>query len=387
MSFGQLTGATHKTVALHVTGSGCVWLPASPGAHLLSAPDGIGTVSVSTRADSPSNCVKVNGSADLPLVISNQHQVNGSLRGDLVVGTSSSQPGGATISDTVHFTASFQKQLDKFVWLLALALALVLGVGLPLLLMLAAKWWEAKIPGGTLVYERFAIDIAGNEARRDGIPVAYRDGDFVHTGVEVPRRGLRRVDLGSVTLRTRISAAPGARAYVEVDASGRLGASSELDRPYTKRLTGRLPLAVYNRWVVLWDPADRPDTAELLVLVHGTASSNDKRKLMADAATRAPQVFERLVLEARQAGVAAPAPQPATVGAAPWGSPGDAADTTPPWSSPAPNNTGVGAAGSQGTNRSPWDPGPGTGSPWDAPRGDAGGPGPGGNSPWDNPPR
>jgi hypothetical protein len=337
IDFGTVEGAGQFTVALPITGPGCVWLPADAGTSVVASPDGVGSLGLSTSgAVTADSCQALSDGQEgaLPIALQVENAANGPVNGTVALMVAPNGEADRALPIDVEFTADLEKPLDTGNALLALIVALLLGPGIPLLLLYGAKWFTAKIPARTLKGQQFPVTISGNTVLRNGSPFALNDRDLIEVvrGLDSPARSL---DVAGVQLRTHVGWSPVGAGFVTAVAPGRVGASSTLPATHGKNHEARLPLAVHNRWFVLHDLQGPVDNAVVVLLIGDDVGPTVRKSVVDDMTNRLPNVLATL-RSSTEAGAgpsnASPtAPRPAPSGFDPFGGGGN----TPP---PAPGN-------------------------------------------------
>lgn len=316
VQFDHGSSAKPRHGSLAVAGPGCVWLE---GTRVLTAPDGAEATVSAAGARNEQSCIRLKGGerGSLPLTLTLQHTGNGTVAGDLRVAL---LPESGTPQDKVTvpvaFVGNVVKPANTTVEWAVLVGALILGLGLPPLLLYAAKWWTARIPGIALFAGAVDATVSEDHVRRGSSDFAVSSDD-VRRNVPVPAAGARHLDLGAfgVALQTKIGRNPAKPGYVVVDAHGTPSISGVA--PYTDRsgTAARLPLAVHNNWVALV-PSPLPGaTVRVLLLVSGTAVPDTYAQLSESVNRHLPRLLERLRGQLGSAGAAAggehPTPPPA----------------------------------------------------------------------------
>ncbi|WP_059039798.1 vWA domain-containing protein, partial [Gordonia desulfuricans] len=313
IDFGTIEGSGTATAALTVTGPGCVWLDTAEQTNFLATPDGSGELAVGSGASSQQNCVQVDEkqTGRLELTFTAPQAVNGTANGTVTVMVAPKDGSAQPLPIEVPFTVALQKPLDTADFAITLVVALVLGPLIPLLLLYLAKWYTARIPGHALRAEQFRVRLNGTAVVRDnGAPFAIGDRDFIALvpGLDGPTR---RIDLGGVTLRTRIGRSPFGVGFVTASAPGMAGAAGRSGDSWGKTPDARLPLAVHNTWFVLHDPTGPENTATVVMLVGGDADRGRIDQLVREVSESLPRVLPALRTKARaRLDDDAPAPRP-----------------------------------------------------------------------------
>ena len=307
IDFGTVQAAKGATASLAITGPGCAWIAGADTAKVAAAPDGIGTPRVTSTANSPQTCVKVQPgqTAQLPVTLRTDHDGHGGLNGTVPVHVAAlDNPADAQVVD-VPFVASLIKPLNTTNFVLVLIAALLLGPGIPLALLYASKWWVSKIPDTPMVAERIPVEVSNDVVLRDGEPFAMADTDLIQP-VPGLAGGARKLSVLGVTLTATMGRSPFGAGQVTVDADGLVSVGSELPGTDSSGLRAVLPLAVHNKWVVLHDPRGPAEMAQVLLLVAGRTDTAAREHLYEEVARRLPELLNGLRLRAVQAGLASP---------------------------------------------------------------------------------
>lgn len=296
ITFGDLEGDGTFTANLAVTGPGCAWLPRDGATTVIAAPDGVGTVTLASSANSATSCVKPGESKQQPLPITMKipSQGNGVVNGTVNIMVAPADGSREPIAVQVSFTASLHKKLNTTNFVLTLVVALILGPGLPLLLLYLSKWLITRIPAKALRAQQISVRVSGDSVLRDdGGPFAVREGELVNLvqGLDKPTR---RLMIGDITLRTHTGPSPFGAGFVVASTPGRAGAAGKTAAMYGKTPDAKLPLAVHNTWFVLRDPADPPDLATVVLLVGGDAGAQVIDRLTTEITSTLPRVLTEL---------------------------------------------------------------------------------------------
>lgn len=320
--FDPATGPAEVSATLETSGSGCVWIDPEASVTLVTQPDGIGEVSITSGdATSAETCAPASADGQLPLLLTTQEGGNGSLHGTFPVTLQAADGQGEPIVVDVRFTAEMQKPLNTTNFLLVAIAGVVLGLGLPVLLLALAKALVARIPAKSLVAAAIPVRVQAGEVLRDGARFGLGPGDLTGT-VAIPSKGTRRLSAAGITLIAKPGFALTSAGHVLVEAQGRSTASGAHPSTDSSGLRARLPLAIHGNWVVAHAPGGPGEDAEVIVLVGGTASPAERQTLEEDINRRLPGIFEKL----RNAEVAAGLSHGGGDGFAMAGGP-----HTPPW--------------------------------------------------------
>lgn len=302
IDFGTVEGTKGATAKLDITGPGCVWIAKGDQSSVVAAPENVGSVNVTSTADEPGNCLKVEEGqkADLPVALHTERNGHGGLNGTVPVHIAAKDnPNDAQVVD-VTFVASMVRPLSTTNFLLVFIAALLLGPAIPLALLYAAKWYVGKIPAVPMVAERIPVDVDGGVVLRDGMPFEMADTDLV-TPVTGLSRGTRHLTVHGVQLSTTLGRSPFGAARVRVDAPGYVSAGSEMPSTDHTGLRAVLPLAVHGTWVVLHDPQAGAGQAEVLLMVAGQADVAQRRKIYEAVERRLPEILSQLRHRAEEA--------------------------------------------------------------------------------------
>lgn len=307
IDFGTVQGTHGATTDLQVTGPGCVWIAEQDRPTVKAEPDGIGTVSVTSTAAGPDNCLKLDNDqkAGLPVSLHTGHDGHGGLNGTIPIHVApKANPNQAETVDAT-FTASMVNPLNTTNFVLVLLAALLLGPGIPLALLYATKWYVSKIPDAPMLAERIPVEVDADAVLRDGKPFEMAETDLV-TPVPGLAGGARTLTVQGVTLSAVTGRSPFGSGYVTVDVAGYVSAGSEMPPTDAGGLRAVLPLAVHGTWVILHDPRGAADRAEVLVMVRGQSDLGQRRKLYEDIGRRLPEMLRALRRRAVEAQLAFP---------------------------------------------------------------------------------
>jgi hypothetical protein len=322
IDFGTVQATKGATAPLNITGPGCAWIADADGAKVVAAPDDIGTPRVTSTANSARNCIRVQAgqTAQLQVTLRTDHDGHGGLNGTVPVHVSAlDNPSDAQVVE-VPFVASLIQPLNTTNFVLVLIAALLLGPGIPLALLYASKWWVSKIPDTPMLAQRIPVEVSNDVVLRDGEPFAMADTDLIQP-VPGLAGGTRKLTVQGVTLTATMGRSPFGAGYVTVDADGLISVGSELPATDRSGLRAVLPLAIHNKWVVLHDPREPANLAEVLLLIGGRTDTATRERLYEDVARRLPELLNGLRLRAAQAGLALAHDEPAQ-GVSPFGDAG-----------------------------------------------------------------
>ncbi len=313
ISFDTIEGAGSATATLKVAGPGCVWLKQDDTA-VTASPDGT-DVTVTSDHSAQSGCLKLaDGQAgELTVTLASSESVNGIVGGDLVV-MAAPKGDGEPVAITIPFTGELSKPLNTSTFIGALIAALILGPLIPLLLLYFLKWLTARIPARALRVEQIPVRIVGGAVVRGNQPFGVSDTELVGL---VPSNGnpTRSIDVGALSLRTRVGWSPFGAGQVVASVPGMAGAAGREGSSTGKTPDALLPLAIHNNWALFHDPSGPEDVATIVLLVGGDAGRPEIDRLVGEVRDYAP----RNVTKLRQAAPASPDP----------GGPSDAASAAP----------------------------------------------------------
>ncbi|TRW86211.1 VWA domain-containing protein [Mycolicibacterium sp. 018/SC-01/001] len=296
IDFGKLEGAGTLASSLTVTGPGCVWVATDAKNTVKGEPDGIGSVTVSSSANSRDNCIKLGDGEQktLPVTLTVAHPGTGAATGTIDVSLGPDTADEAPLTVAVDYTASLRKPLDTGNFALALIVALILGPGLPVGLLYLSKWCVSRIPARGLRSEQIPVRINGGSVLRDSGPFTVADNELnaLVPGLDKPAR---RLDLGSgVQLRAKMGIAPFGSGYVVAKAPGRAGAAGRAGATIGKTPDAKLPLAVHNTWFVLHDPTGPAEFATVVLLAGVDADYQLVQRLVDEVIGSVPKIVSDL---------------------------------------------------------------------------------------------
>ena len=303
VDFGSASGKVDLTGKLQVVGPGCSWYAGSP--KFTAVPSGMGRVNiVAATAFSRAHCLILPAGkvGDIKLRLTAQHPGNGGISGYFPVETMPAGGGAPVEMVRSSFSANVQTVLNQFHFWLALIIVALLGPGVPLFLLYGVKWLMARIPPAALYAQSFPVNVSSDGlVLRDGAEFGLHGSDLVRHFVQMPRRGARVLDADGVKLRTKTGWRPTSPGYVVAEAPGAATASPDYGVGRGGGLWARLPLAVHNRWVVVYDPSLLHDEARVLMLVRADSPPEQRYELEADVRRRLPDILARLRRRADEA--------------------------------------------------------------------------------------
>jgi hypothetical protein len=305
IDFGNTQGTKGAVTNLNVTGPGCAWIADADPLTVSAAPEGIGAPRISSSANSPQNCVKLQAGqqGQLPVTLRTEHNGHGGLNGTVGVHVSALDHPDDSQTAQVPFTASLIKPLNTTNFVLVLIAALLLGPGIPLALLYLSKWWVSKIPDNPLLAERIPVGVNNGIVERDGERFALAEQDLVQPVAGMTAGGTRELSVQGVNLSVVLGRSPFGAGHVVADAGGRVSVAAKLPGSDSTGLRAVLPLAVHNNWLVLHDPAGPENRAEVLIMVSGTADTAARERIYDEVADHLPELLEGLRLRATQAGL------------------------------------------------------------------------------------
>lgn len=292
LSFGTLDGTSEATTELRLEGEGCLWLDAS-SLRVLAGPDEAGALSLDSEAGSHADCHRPSG-GPLTVGFAAESTANGTVNGRVTVYLLPEGGQGPAIPRELSVTANMLTPFDPARGATVFFLLLVLGILIPVGLIYLAKFIVARIPGRALFALRIPVSVTDGLVRRDGGSFVLREEDFTTSLRSLPRRGVKRLDLGGVTLKSKMGWAPAGPGYVRVEAPGRVGASDSHPASVGHPPQARMPLAVHGHWAVLRNAAGPTRDAELVVFVPGDAGRDYQIELASTIATELPGVLAQL---------------------------------------------------------------------------------------------
>lgn len=295
VDFGELEGSGTIAADLQITGPGCAWLPENGGVAVNGLPDGVGHVTLSSTSNSIENCVKpADGQQQpLPIELTVPEAGNGAVTGTITVMVSPADQTAEPVAVEVPFAASLIKPLDQWSFLWALVAGLVLGPGIPLLLFYGSKWWVSKIPARGLKLQEIPVRVTADAVSRDGGPLVVRRGELVDLvpGLAQPTR---KLEIGGITLRTRVGLSPFGGGFVVASKSGFAGAAGPDGATHGRTPDAKLPLAIHNHWFVLIDPSAPSENATLVLMVASGAGESVINGMLAEASANMPRIAAEL---------------------------------------------------------------------------------------------
>ncbi len=361
LDFGFIEGAAPAVAQLQVAGpevgDGCVGVQAG---ELLSTPQSVSSVTLTGAQNGSCFPVPAGQTVPLTVTLTPGQDGTGHLEGNLTVLLAPADKPGQVTRASVRYRAEMQRLPQEQVKSAILIGTIVLGLLIAAAMMLLARRWSARFPGGhTAVLQSTVLDIkvgSGRLGRADGGSIGLPSG---MVPVPPPGPGRRTLMLSGVPLRAQAGWRLTEPGYAKVDDFGgadTVGASSVAPHSDPKGRP-RLPLSVQGTWTVLvprtlaQSPLD--EVPGRLLLVIDTSADDAARQHLASSAERdAPA----LVQEARERARAAtgtdvdPSPPP------------DSRPQYPAFGQPDPPSAGDDATGGWGQ---PAAPGPGG---WGQPR-------------------
>jgi hypothetical protein len=279
------------SATLPIAGSGCVWL-AGPQ-ESLTRPDGVAVPQISSAYTSREKCLKITGQAGLPMTLQIRSTGNGLASGTVNVMTVPTDASLPPIAVKVSYQLEMSRPADvkTLVWVLLLTLSA--GILIPLGMLYLVKWWNARIPGDSVLVGQTTglVSPTGSFLASGGeFPLREQDlSSVILAGTD--RRSL--VVPGGATLQSKMGWGITESGFVVVAAPGRYSVSSA--RPPTTRKgdRGRLPLAVQGHWVAVLDAVD-PLNGPVDVVLLVAPRSGKWADLTADARQRVPEAVDKL---------------------------------------------------------------------------------------------
>jgi hypothetical protein len=291
VNFGTTEGTEPLSATVPISGSGCVWLAGTQ--ESLTRPNGVAVPLISSAYTSRDKCLKITGKAGLPITLQVSSTGNGLASGTVNVMTAPNDASLPPIAVKVSYQLEMSRPADVKTLIWVLILTLSAGILIPLGLLYLVKWWNARIPGDSVLVGKATglVTPNGSFLTSDGqFPVREQDlSSSILVGTD--RRSLTVP--GGETLRSKMGWGITEPGFVVVASPSRYSISSA--RPSTTRKgdKGRLPLAVQGHWVALLDASDPMNGPVDVVLL--VAPLNGKwADLTADARQRVPEAVEEL---------------------------------------------------------------------------------------------
>lgn len=305
VSFGATEGTGPLSATVPVDGTGCVWLAGAQ--ESLTRPDGVAVPQLSSAHTSANSCLKVTGRTGLPLTMQVTSTGNGLASGTVSVMTAPTDASLPPISVKVDYRLEMHRPPNVTTLIWVLVLTFLAGILIPLGLLYLAKWWNARIPGDSvLVGGTTGLVTATDSFLTSGGEFPLREQDL--SSVILAGTDRRSLALpGGETLRSRMGWGITEPGFVVVAAPGRYSVSSA--RPSTTRKgdQGRLPLAIQGHWVALLDAHD-PMSGPVEVILLVAPLSGRWADITLDARQRVPEAVDKLrqALPARGVGLGDP---------------------------------------------------------------------------------
>lgn len=261
LNFGTIDGQTEGRAELAVAGEGCLWIEGDTPA-IKGAPANIGSVKLTSAANSEDTCLKLSGAdTTLPVTLSFDEPDNGALLGDVTVHLISSADPSLSETVTVPFSADVQKPFNTAMAWGSFIIAMILGLGLPIAALYLFKYMGAVIPAGNIGVVVFPFDVPKGDPM---MPVSVTVPDKTHL---LPvKKGARSLEIGSYRFRVRAGASPVTTGWVELD-SAHPSTSGEI--PGHKNGKAILPLAMRGKWVAVLEQGLASSHVTLIILTSG----------------------------------------------------------------------------------------------------------------------
>jgi len=291
VNFGTTQGTDPLSATVPVNGAGCVWLAGAQ--ESLTRPDGVAVPQISSAYASADKCLKITGKTFLPITLQVGTTGNGLASGTVTVMTTPTDASLPPIPVKVSYQLEMRRPADVATLIWVLLLTFLAGISIPLGLLYLAKWWNARIPGDSVLVGKTTglVTSTGSFLSSSGtFPLREQDLSSVIL-VGTDRRSLALPS--GETLQSKMGWGITEPGLVVVAAPGRYSVSSA--RPSTTRrgTQGRLPLAIQGHWVVLLDPND-PMNGPVDVVILVAPLSGKWGDLTADARQRIPEAVETL---------------------------------------------------------------------------------------------
>lgn len=272
LDFGRGDTDEPRTALLQLTGPGCAWLQTS---DVQSMPEGITQISLASDADSAETCTD----AAVEVTLDPQAVGSGLAAGSLAVMTLPDEAGAAAVPVEVEFRYEMVRPVNEPLRRAIFIFLLVLAVLLPLLVLLAIKWFAARLAGKSVSWLTAKGPVNAHSSFLDS---------WSPDLTEVKSRtldGTRR----QLVLTPRLTIKTAAR-VARLTSPGRAvptgaGAVTSAGRD--------LPLAIQDHWVAVLDPADplRGDVEVTFLLASGLAALET---LVSEARATMPAAVDEL---------------------------------------------------------------------------------------------
>ncbi len=266
------TGASF-TVTVPVRGAGCVFL----GKVGVDTEPAEAHASIASGARAAQTCTDTG--RQLRLRVATDRSQAGSLNGKLEIHLLSSDQPRREIIKPVAFTADLQQPANAAVRWAVFAFTLAVGLLVPLLLLYLFNWLTSKIPGTRqIIYGLVAAHVVDGDVRRDGAGLRLALADVSHQ-LAVPLNGTRQLQVGTLSLRTRVGLNPFQPGIVRVTSADGSPVVTSAERP-GMALKGQLPLAVQQSWVAM--PGSGAGAVSIVVIL-GSDATDEVAEHIADS--------------------------------------------------------------------------------------------------------
>lgn len=296
LDFGRGDTDEPRTALLELTGPGCAWLQSS---DVQSMPEGITQISLASDADSAKTCTD----AAVEVTLDPQAVGSGLAAGVLTVMTLPNEVGAAAVPVEVEFRYEMVRPVNEPVRTAIFIGLLLLALLLPILVLLAIKWFTARLAGKSVSWVTAKGPVNVHSSFLDSWSPDL--AELKSRTLDGTRRQLvltPRLPIKTVARLARLTS-PGRAVPTGA------GAVTSAGRD--------LPLAIQNQWVAVLDPADplNGDVEVTFVLASGLAALDT---LVSEARATMPAAVEEL----RASATPARNPVRATSEINEWGEPG-----------------------------------------------------------------
>lgn len=292
VDFGKSEGdRLDASASLAVSGPGCVWL-AGGAYELITLPEGVARVELTTTHDSRENCLEVPEGTEgaLPLRLTSDAAGNGAVLGEMRLGMAP-LTGGEQKDAVASFRAELEKRLDPLNFTAMLIIAIVFGGGLPLAFAYLVKYIGAtKMAPTSLIANIMDITVTDDVVRRQGKPLAFQAGDLKNLYTPSPSTR-RKLDVDGASLRSTMGVSPFGAGEVKVSMPGYRAVASNGSGPQGRDGHARIPLSIHDHWVVF---VGAGTDLKLLTLVASTARQDDRNALLQGAAAKIPGIVKEM---------------------------------------------------------------------------------------------
>ncbi|MEP7193218.1 MAG: hypothetical protein ABI903_10165 [Actinomycetota bacterium] len=292
VSFGATEGTEPLSATVPVVGSGCVWL-AGPQ-ESLTRPDGVAAPQISSSYSTRDKCLKISGKASLPMTLQIGSTGNGLASGTVNVMTAPTDASLPPIAVKVSYQLEMSRPADVKTLIWVLVLTLLAGILIPVGLLYLVKWWNARIPGDSiLVGTTTGLVASTGSFLADSGQFPLREQDLSSVFLAGTDRRSLTVPGGGKTLHSKMGLGITEPGFVILAVPGRYSVSSARPSTVRKGDKARLPLAVQGHWVAVLDAQD-PMNGSVEVVLFVAPLSGKWADLTADARQRVPDAVDKL---------------------------------------------------------------------------------------------